>query len=257
MFFRKTNKSILKHVAPQAPARFSFIVTGWGEKPSLLRKALNSVADQLGTEGELIVVINQYEDDPGHTEKLVTVVENTVGVTRWCRISQNSGVARAWNVGYQLSEGDLFFIMNGDCVLKKGAVTALLKGFASPKVGIVGVGGIRDGRKVDTPGPCQGVHGFLFGVRRKTHQKIGEFDIVFSPLADEVEYCVRASKAGWEIYIADGVGFNHTCTISEQTDRDIRHFGRLLDRAILDRANLAYKISLPWMEGRASLKIQE
>ncbi|MBF0154026.1 MAG: glycosyltransferase [Magnetococcales bacterium] len=256
MFFRKSNKSAPCPVTDRPLARFSFIVTGWGEKPALFRRALNSVVEQLGGEGELIVVLNQLEEDPRHTEKLLAVLEDMAGVTRWCRVSQNSGVARAWNVGYQLAEGAIFFIMNGDCLLKKGAVAALLKSFDQPKVGIVGVGGIRDGRKVDTPGPCQGVHGFLFGVRREAHRQIGEFDTAFSPLADEVEYCARAHKKGWEVHIADGAGFEHTCTISEQTDRDIRHFGRLLDRKTLDQANRDYKIALPWMEGKASFKKQ-
>ncbi|MBF0426522.1 MAG: glycosyltransferase [Magnetococcales bacterium] len=256
MFFRKRTSPPAPAAPTRAPARFSFIVTGWGEKPSVLRKALSSVAEQLGDEGELIVILNQFEDDPQQTEKLLAVVQEVSGVTRWVRVSQNSGVARAWNIGYQLAEGGIFFIMNGDCILKKGAVAALLQGFADPRVGVVGVGGIRDGRKVDTPGPCQGVHGFLFGVRRETHRQIGEFDATFSPLADEVEYCARARRGGWEVCIADGAGYEHTCTISEQTDRDIRYFGRLCKRRELDQANLAHKIALPWMEGKASFKEQ-
>ncbi|MEO5333856.1 MAG: glycosyltransferase [Magnetococcus sp. YQC-5] len=256
MFFLKKNKQLPNKAPPRSPARFSFIVTAWGEKTSLLRKALNSVGEQLGEDGELLVILNQFEEDPQHTIKLLEVIESIPSVTRWCRISQNSGVVRAWNVGYHLAEGSIVFVMNGDCILQKGAVAAMLETFANPKVGIVGVGGIRDGIKVVTSGPCQAVYGFCFGVRRQTHEQIGGFDVAFSPLADEVEYCARANKAGWEVHIAHGAGFDHTCTISEQTDRDILYFGRLVDRNLLDKANMDYKIGLPWMEGKGTFKKQ-
>ncbi len=255
MFFRKkrtTNHDLVG--TRKEPAKISIIITAWDEKISLFNKAIKSIGAQCQNDHEIIVVINRYEESPEKTEALLEAVIREPYVTRWCLVSQNSGVARAWNIGVNLSEGSLFLIMNGDCIVGKDALSALLQPFSDPKIGIVGAGGIRHGKRTNLPGPCDNVHGFLFAVRKKVYDDIGPFDNHFSPLADEEEYCRHATENGWGVEIAEGAEYSHEYRISNQVNRNIQYMGRIVERAWLDRRNEERKRGLPWMHGEISFK---
>ncbi len=255
MFFwkkRTTNRDLVD--TRKEPAKISIIITAWDEKISLFSKAIKSIGAQCQNDHEIIVVINRYEESPEKTEALLKAVKSEPHVTRWCLVSQNAGVARAWNVGVHLSEGSLFLIMNGDCIVGKGALSALLQPFSDSKTGIVGVGGIRNGKKTNSPGPCDAVYGFLFAVRKKVYDDIGPFDNHFSPLADEEEYCRHATENGWSVVIAEGAEYSHEYRISNQVNCNIVYMGRTVERAWLDKRNNERKRGLPWMHGEISFK---
>ncbi|MBF0194742.1 MAG: glycosyltransferase [Magnetococcales bacterium] len=248
MFFRKKKTPIqdLPELKKE-PAKISIIITAWDEKVSMFKKAIRALGTESLPEYEIIAVINRYEDNPEKTQALLEVAKTEPAVSRWCEISQNAGVVRAWNIGVQLAEGDIYLIVNGDCIVKKGCLAAMFKPFSSPKTGIVGVGSVRNKKRSDEPGPCDDVYGFLFALRREVYETAGPFDNGFSPLADEREYCLRAGTKGWIIEVADGAKYFHEYTISEQVDRDIRHMGRHINRKWLDKHNNDRKKDIPWM----------
>ncbi len=223
---------------------FSIILTAWGENPAAFKENLESICRQMKSTDELIVVLNFYDNDPSITNALQVIIENEERVSRWIRVSQNSGVARAWNIGVNLSEGDSCLIVNGDCLLGENALGLFKQALANENIGVVGVGGVRDGKKkVDSPGLAEAVYGHCFLVRALVFKEVGLFDNEFSPLADELEFCHRVTSAGWGVQIISNVRWEHECTISNQVGRDIIYFGRVINRRVLDENNNKRKLS--------------
>ncbi|MBI2027356.1 MAG: glycosyltransferase [Deltaproteobacteria bacterium] len=233
----------------------SVMVTAWNESILLLEKCLAGIEKNKELVGEVVFVINSYEADLSHTKNLVEFINNRKDVTRFVVVSQNIGIARAWNIGAQLCEGELLMILNGDFILGSGAVSKLLKPFENETIGIVGIGGVRDGRKTDEEGLCDNVHGSGIVIRRSVFIKLGGSDEAFSPICDEVELCSRLWKQGYGSYIAPAVPHFHSPGISRRIHEDILYMGRKIDRAQMEKNNSEYKLSLPWL-GRLSYKIK-
>ncbi len=231
----------------------SVIITAWGESTTELTAAARGVKLSEDSVLETVLVINNYDKDPRITKEIVDFASGNPDITRWVVCSHNIGVARAWNIGVNLCEGDIYIVLNGDCVLGAGAVEKLLVPFSNKLVGVVGVGGMRSGKKVNTNGLCENVHGFCFALRRATYHDTGGFDNYFSPLADEIEFCARVWDKGWGVFIAEDVNFTHEYRISTKLDEDIIYLGRKLDRRKIDSRNSEYKLKLPWL-GKISYK---
>lgn len=224
----------------------SVIITAWGETPSELDRAIKGIELSADSVHETVLVINNYDADPARTRKIEEFARSNPEITRWALLSHNIGVARAWNLGAQMCEGEALIILNGDCVLGQGAVCALIEPFSNKFIGVVGVGGWREGVKTTAKGLTEGVFGYCFAVRRRAYEDAGGFDNNFSPLADEAEFCARVWDRGWGVYIAEGVDCKHEYNISEKPHEDIIYFGNKLDRRELDRKNFEYRQSLPW-----------
>lgn len=228
----------------------SIIITAWGEPASGMDKVLKGIALSSAIVHETVLVINNYDNDPKKTKEMTEFASRSPHLTRWAVLSQNIGVVRAWNVGVNMCEGDIVIVLNGDCVLGPDAVRKLVEPFSNPFIGVVGVGGLKEGKKTSSAGLCESIHGYCFAVRRQAYNETGGFDNAFSPLADETEFCARAWEKGWGVYIAEGVDCKHEYNISEKPHEDIVYFGRKLERSELDKQNNDYREGLPWFGKR-------
>ncbi len=231
----------------------SVIVTAWNEPPNKFIKCLDGIHLSKEFVKEIVVLINKYEEYPKITKELLDLISTNSFITRWASFSQNIGIARVWNIGVHMCEGNVCIILNGDCILGEGAIKKLIEPLANEHIGIVGIGGVKDGQKVNKQGLCENVHGTCIAFRKEIYEKVGGVDNEFSPLCDEVELCARIWKNGYGAYIVEGIDYTHKCNISERPQQDILYFGRQVNRTELDKKNNEYKLSLPWL-GRVSYK---
>ena len=167
---------------------------------------------------------------------------------RLLRQPVNLGFAGGVNVGLTAAQGDLLVLLNQDCLVHEGWLTAVTDSFRhNPNLGILG--GIiynQDGTidhagahishpegygvhetavaNSTAPYPVEYVTGALFVIRRTVWQTIGPLDDNFYPgYFEESDYCYRARAHGYEIACAPGVQATHLRSSSEWQKDPVRH----------------------------------
>ena len=168
-------------------------------KVTSLPDLLNDLDNNVETEIEIIIVVNGTKDkkllDFVQTRKNDKVIIN----------SHNVGVARAWNMGRHMAEGDYLLYLNDDVQVHPGSIEKMLEVYKEePNAGNVGPQGSRwenfahaefmgtEKREVSTV-----VSGFAFMVRTETYDKIGGFDDFYTPAGfEEIDFCYQINKLG-------------------------------------------------------------
>lgn len=133
----------------------------------------------------------------------------------------NLGVAKAWNQAVKITSGRYLVFLNPDLVFTKDWLQKLVQSAARHKKAmVVGVkilnpdgtiyhaganGKIRGKGQMDRPGlfdrekKVRWVQGSCFLVKREIFGKIGGFDERFFMYGEEVDFCWRVRKAGYEV----------------------------------------------------------
>lgn len=148
----------------------------------------------------------------------------------------NLGFAGGVNAGMAAATGDLFVLLNQDCLVQPGWLDALLAALvAHPHFGIAGctifnadgsinhAGALIDrpsayGRhltelKAAEPYAVETVTGAVFAIRRTTWDLLGAFDEAFYPAYyEECDYCYRARRKGLEIGYVPAAHVTHLLT---------------------------------------------
>ncbi len=190
---------------------------------------------------EVICVDNASVDDS--TQVVIQFPQ-----ARLLRQPVNLGFAGGVNVGMAAARGDLFVLLNQDCLVHEGWLTAITNPFRhNPKLGILG--GIlynQDGTidhagayisrpegygvhetavaNPTAPYPVDYVTGALFAIRRAVWQAIGPLDENFYPgYFEESDYCYRARAQGYEIACAPNVQATHLHSSIEWQKDPIKH----------------------------------
>lgn len=178
------------------------------------------------------------------------------------RNTKNQGFVKAVNQAIRKSPADYFFVTNDDIIFTKDSLQTLIDYAQShPNTGIVGgtqldfqghlLAGGRNfnpftGRQVTIkagrPVSCDQVDGCAMLIRGETIEKIGLFDEAFFPAyGEDLDFCLRAKKAGWQIiYHPRAIFYHHFAhTTSKLPLGDVYYFGfknRL--RVIIKHANI-------------------
>jgi GT2 family glycosyltransferase len=160
----------------------------------------------------------------------------------------NLGFAGGVNVGIKHSRADVVVLLNQDCIVRSGWLSALLSVFERhPEAGIVG-GTIFDaedqvhhaGAKIHHPDavgvhittvdddaepkPVEYVTGALYAIRRITWETIGFFDEGFYPAYyEECDYCYRARRHGLETYYTPHARAVHLFSSQEAASVPFKH----------------------------------
>jgi GT2 family glycosyltransferase len=146
--------------------------------------------------------------------------------------SENHGFAKAVNMGLQRSTGDFILLLNPDTVIRSESFYPVIDFLRrNPNIGICGCkllnadGSLqfskgpfptlfstlyrivlpRPMRKYDLwgydkPRRCDWVTGALMLIRNGLAKEEGGLDEAFFIYYEDVDYCLRAKKRGWEIY---------------------------------------------------------
>jgi GT2 family glycosyltransferase len=213
----------------------SVIILNFNTK-NLLRDCLSSVLQQTqGINFEIIIV------DNGSTDGSVEMIEELRIKNKGLRIIKNKknlGFAKANNQGIRKAAGDYVFLLNSDTFLKKNSLLKLVE-FAKdhPQAGGVGPRLLnKDGSKQpsvapfftlprvflwlltgdrflfsspDTTRQVDWVMGAALLIKKEVFKKTGLLDEHFFMYLEEVEWCYRLKKAGWQIWFYPGAEIFH------------------------------------------------
>ncbi len=196
--------------------------------PSLIKSIQDSQKDY-----ELIVVDNNSSDD---TIEKVKKFQNVILKEN----KENVGFAKGINIGAKIAKGEYLLFINPDTVLKQGKLDDLLSVFNENKnAGIVGGKLIKDNGDAEnsagkfmlvpeilitsismdeimgirfSPAKIKKVDfvsgGFMM-VKKDLFDQLDGFDEKLFMYIEDMEFCFRANKAGYETYFTPSVVFSH------------------------------------------------
>lgn len=192
---------------------------------------------------EVIVVCN------GQEQQLQDYIRSHAGIDKYCLNSVNVGVARSWNIGAEMAEGEIFCYLNDDVSVGPNALEQLVDLLDDPSIGEVGPAGSfwRDCchhsfAETDAVTETDVISGFCFLVRASTFRRLGGFDVAFTPAGcEEVDFSYRVRQAGMKCVIDPRVDIKHFHHHGVSAHNvDISYFGKTIDTASLHKRNTEY-----------------
>jgi len=153
--------------------------------------------------------------DNNSTDLSVELVKSKFRQVKIIENRSNLGFCKANNQGIAVSEGKYIVLLNTDTIIEEGALDILVKFMnASPKAGACGPkllnpdgspqhqGGLFARRfwLSDKPSKVSYVVGACLLVRREVVDIVGGLDENFFFSNDDLDWCRRIRKTGWDIY---------------------------------------------------------
>jgi len=221
-----------------------------------LPDVLRDLHDNVTLPHEVIVVCN------GQDRELVDFVSSHPHIHKYCLNSVNVGVARSWNMGAEMAEGDILCYLNDDVAVGKGAMESLCELFADTQVGEVGPAGSyweslqhHSYAEGEQPVESDVVSGFCFLVRAATFRQLGGFDVEYSPAGyEEIDFSFRIRQAGLKCMVHPTVDIKHFHHHGVSAQKvDIAYLHKTIDTEALHEKNTAY-FSSKWAGGFPSVK---
>jgi hypothetical protein len=221
---------------PPAPLERSVVIPVLDYSPGAPYNIRTLLADLADFPGEVVCVFN----DRGVADELAS--HSRIG--KYAVNSHNVGVGRAWNMGLNLAEGGIVFVLNADLKIEIETLRGL-EGFlrAREDAVIAGpTGEFYDRRTLastrylgpgdfDAPTEVDRVGGFLFALHAERFHAAGLcFDPRLGPFFyEETDIAEKARERGLKVYAVPLRGFDHRMGIS-QHPRPIDYFGREVKR---------------------------
>jgi GT2 family glycosyltransferase len=221
-----------------------------------LPDVLRDLHDNVSLPHEVIVVCN------GQDRELVDYVTAHPHIDKYCLNSVNVGVARSWNMGAAMAEGDILCYLNDDVSVGKHSIEHLFTLFHDTLVGEVGPAGsywenLQHHSYVEGEQPVESdaVSGFCFLVRAATFRQLGGFDVEYSPAGyEEIDFSFRIRQAGLKCVVHPGVNIKHFHHHGVSAQKvDIFYLNKTIDTVALNMKNTAY-FRRKWAEGFSSIR---
>jgi len=211
--------------------------------PDVLRDIYHNVS----LPHEVIVVCN------GQDKHLVEFVATHPHIDKYCLNSVNVGVARSWNMGAEMAEGEALCFVNDDVEVGKGGTEELFKVLtASEDVGQVGpMGALWTGAEhlcfvgEEKLEEADAISGFLFMLRAKAFRQAGGFDPAYSPAGfEEIDMSYTLRKLGWKCLVVPGLEIKHHHHHGVSNFRsNVAYLGKEIDTETLHQRNRSYFIN--------------
>lgn len=209
-----------------------------------LPQVLADLERHVGHPAEVIVVCN------GADAGLRDLVQNHPRVDKYVLNSVNAGVARSWNMGAMMAEGETLCFLNDDVEIGPGGLDRLYDSLTTDETaGVVGPrGAVWNGAEHDrwvgeqAPEDADSVSGFCFMVRTDVFHRVGGFDIAYSPAGfEEIDFCFAVRRLGWHCRVIPGlpITHHHRHGVSAST-KAVTYFNRTIDTKALQQRNKAY-----------------
>jgi hypothetical protein len=214
--------------AASADVTLTWVVEGW---PGDVDRAIDSFRDAMGHRSLQFVVADvtgEPEDRWGAGVEVVSLEEGT-------------GWAAARNAGLRRARGATIVALDGSVEAVGDVAGPLHEALADPSVGVCGPFGIvtddlREFHRVDAPGECDAVEGYLMAFRRETLIRVGGFDERFTWYRSaDIEWSFRVHDAGLRVVAAPLPVRTHQHRMWEalapedREARSRRNFSRFLD----------------------------
>ncbi len=226
----------------------SFVIPVLDYSPASEFNIATLLQDLDGIPGDLLVVFN----DAGVADQL----KGHPRITRSATMSENVGVARAWNLGISMATTPAVCILNADLQLQPEAVDTMEQGLNRlDKAACVGPQGsflnfdlTRDYLYFDkgsfsTPIEVDAVSGFLFAVNRNHFGPGGlKFEEAYTPCYfEEWDLGLQIKRLGLKSWIVPAGAYTHHWSGSIAARREIDFMGRSeAPQAILKRNRVLF-----------------
>jgi GT2 family glycosyltransferase len=229
---------------PQRNLKYLFL------KDSGVGELLSSIRRHVTVPHETILVINNRED-----ENLLALARDESRVTKYCINSVNVGVARAWNMGAMMAEGDILCWSNDDVVVGSGAVERLIEVLESDATaGEVGAHGGKRFMSGPRAGHCERmiesdrveeadeISGYFFLTKRHVFEEVGGFDNAMTPcFYEEIDYSFKVRAKGYKCLVVPGVDIAHRKMHGVSAKKvDVQYLGRTERTDEISRRNHEY-----------------
>jgi len=211
---------------------------------STIKEILGDIESFVTVDYEVIVVCNSQDLE------LIEFVKNHPIVDKYVLNSVNPGVARAWNIGAHMAEGQYLCFVSDDVRIGQGAIEGLVRALdGEPEVAEVGPKGdiYVDGRPdhyvgLTEPEYTDVISGFLFMVRTFAYRQVGGFDDQYSPAGcEEVDFSFSLRKAGWLLKVIPNLSITHNEYHGVSAHRtQINYLNKTIDTLDLHERNTKY-----------------
>ena len=227
------------------PMQVSVIVPVWNGA-AVIAECLNAVFDKPSTHlYEVICVEN------ASTDQSAAIIAGQFSIAKLLTQSVNLGFAGGVNAGIDAASGDVFVLLNQDCIVQEGWIDAFVTAFeADPNLGIAGCtiwnpdgslnhAGARitkpaalgehftdvERAKASAPISVESVTGAVFAITRKAWLQVGRFDEGFYPAYyEESDLCYRAAHEGIGIAYVPQAQAKHLFSSKEFASDPIKHW---------------------------------
>ncbi|QOX80334.1 glycosyltransferase [Trichlorobacter lovleyi] len=211
----------------------SFVIPVLDHSPASPYNITSLLQDLEGIPGDVIAIFN----NPALADQL----KGHPRITRSATMSENIGVARAWNVGVSMADTPYVMILNADLHLEVTTVDTIEQGLQQlSRAACVGPQGsfvnyrlttdflYFDKGGFDHPLEVDAVSGFLFGVRRELFSPGGlKFEEAYTPCYfEEWDLGLQIRQAGMKSWIVPATSYDHRWGGSIGGLREITCLGR-------------------------------
>ncbi len=211
-----------------------------------LPDVLRDLHENVTVPHEVIVVCNGQEQD------LVKLVSSHPHIDKYCLNSVNVGVARSWNMGSEMAEGEALCFVNDDVAIGKGGLESLFQTlYASQDVGQVGPMGAKWNGAVHSHyvgessiEEADAISGFLFMLRSTAFRQVGGFDPAYSPAGfEEIDMSFSLRKLGLKCLVVPNLEIKHHHHHGVSSYRsEVSYLGKTIDTEELHLRNKKYFI---------------
>lgn len=177
-----------------------------------IQETLRDIAQNVRVRHEVIVVCN------GTDPELIELITKHPAAHKYCLNSVNVGVARSWNMGAEMAEGEILCFVNDDVEIGPGSVEKLCEILESSsdigQVGPMGArwkGAVHDRFVGETAiEEADAISGFMFLIKAPVYWNVGGFDIAYTPAGfEEIDMSFAIRKAGMKCLVVPGVDVKH------------------------------------------------
>ncbi len=228
------NVSIANEKIPEISIKLpksSFVIPVLDYSPASEFNILTLLNDLRDVEGEVIVVFNN--------EEVANQIKNDSRITHYAIMKHNIGVARAWNVGMDLSRTEYTFVLNSDLKIEKETIKGLENALDNLKdAAVVGPQGsffsfetlkdyiYFDKGTFNQPIVVDAVSGFLFAVRTNLFKENKlKFENDFTPCYfEEWDLGLQVKEIGMKSYVIPLTDYVHHWSGSIKAYRKIRFY---------------------------------
>lgn len=211
---------------------------------STLKDILEDLEKNVKLDYEVIVICNSTDDE------LTEFVKSQRLITKYVINSVNPGVARSWNIGAAMAEGDYLCYVSDDVRVGKDSIESLVQVLdTESEVAEVGPKGdlYKNGRPdrfvgLNSPEYSDVISGFLFMVKRVAFDQIGGFDVYYSPAGcEEVDFSFALRSKGWKCKVIPNLDIVHNEYHGVSAHRtEIEYLGKRIDTLELHKRNTSY-----------------
>jgi GT2 family glycosyltransferase len=193
---------------------------------SMTLRCCRAVLASMPASSEVIVA------DDGSTDGTAELLTREAPTVKIVRLEENRGFAAAANRGVAAAQGRIILLLNSDAIVQDGALRAILAAFDDPRLGVAGARlldedgtpqwsggatptlpwmiGVVSGaghlaRRVRRDGPrrIDWVSGAAMAFRREVWSAAGPLSERFRFYCQDIDFCLRASDAGWDVRIVE------------------------------------------------------